>query len=127
MSFTLAPITNMRRFDDSFRALFLAKRLIDRWALIGEELRTVLGNVQTVFQTNSELAVDDNCGLVAKAHAGLDRRFVPAHEVRPLMAVETYAMAGAVRQTGSLVIRTKARIGDHLARLVKRWTPRRAR
>src|SRR5437660_10791759 len=68
------PIINMRRFADPLRALLLAKRFIDRWALIGKELRAALGNVQTVFQTNSELAVDDNRRFVAKAHAGLDRR-----------------------------------------------------
>src|SRR5229473_3043058 len=94
------------------RTNYSPERLINRWALVREKLRTILSNIQTVFQANSELAIDDNCRFVAKAHARLDRRLVPAHEVRPLMTVEADAVSGAVRQPGRLVIRTKARVGD---------------
>src|SRR6267142_342628 len=80
----------------------LTKRLINRRALIGEKLRPVRGNVQTIFQTNSKLAIDHDRRFVAKAHARLNRCLVAAHEVRPLVAVEPYAVAGAMRQSRSL-------------------------
>ena len=92
------------------------KRLIDRRALIGEELWPVRGNVQTIFQTDSELAIDYDRWFVAKTHARLNRCLVATHKVRPFMAVEPDAVAGAMRQPRSFVVGTKACVGKDLAR-----------
>src|SRR5205823_3385064 len=93
-----------------------AKRLVDRRALLSEKLWTIFGNVQTIFQANSKLTIDCNRRFIAEAHAWLNRRLVPAHEVCPLVTVETDAVTGAMRQAGNIVVGTKARIGDHFAR-----------
>src|SRR5262249_48057085 len=39
-----------------------------------------------------------------------------AHEVRPLVAVETDAVSGAMREAGHFIVGTEAGVGDHLAR-----------
>src|SRR5712691_11905137 len=93
-----------------------SKRLIDRGTLIRKELWTRFSDVQAVLQTNSELAIDDNRGLIAEAHAWLDRGLVAAHEVGPFMSIESDAVTRAVRQSRSFVVGTKARVGDHFAR-----------
>src|SRR4029077_5091890 len=88
---------------DSTQLTDLAKRLVYRRALIGEKLRTSAGNVETVFQTNAELAIDYDRWFVAKAHTRLDEGLVAAHEVRPFMAVEPDAVAGAMRKPRGFV------------------------
>src|SRR3954469_13195748 len=90
--------------------------LIDRRTLLGEEFWSLLSYIQTVFQTNSELAIDHDRWFVAKAHARLNRSFVSAHKVRPFVAVQTDAVTRAVRQTRHFIIGSEARVGDHFAR-----------
>src|SRR5581483_5991444 len=93
-----------------------AEGLINRGALRGEHLRAAFGDVEAVFQTDTEFAVDGDHRLVAEAHSGLDAGLVAAHEVGPFVSVESDAVAGAVRQARHLVIRAEAGVGDHLAR-----------
>src|SRR5436190_6696043 len=89
---------------------------VDGRTWLGEKLRSALGDVQTVFKSNTELAVNGDHRLVTKAHAGLQRRLVAANEVRPFVAVETDAVAGTVGKTWHFVVRTETRVGDHFAR-----------
>src|SRR6266487_574162 len=89
---------------------------VDGRTWLSEKLRAVLGDVQTVFESNTELAVDGDHRLVAEAHAGLQRRLVAANEVRPFVAVETDAVAGTVGKTWHFVVRAETRVGDHFAR-----------
>src|SRR5262245_29920717 len=69
------------------RRLAFRKRLVDRGARLGEELRAALGDVQAILQANAELAVDGDHRLVAEAHAWCELGLVAAHEVRPFVAV----------------------------------------
>src|SRR5262245_25721707 len=94
----------------------LRERPVDRGTRLREELRAIVGDVQTVLEADAELAVDRDHRLVAEAHAGRERGRVALHEVRPLMDVEADAVAGAVRQPRHLVAGTEARVGDHLPR-----------
>ena len=57
-----------------------------------EELRAGVRHIQAIFEADAELAVDRDHRLVAEAHAGRERRFVAAHEVGPLVAVEANAV-----------------------------------
>jgi hypothetical protein len=93
-----------------------AKRLINRRALLGEELRSTLSNVETVFEADAELAIDNDCRFVAKAHTGLNQSLVTTHKVCPFMSIEADAVARAMRQAGRLVVRTETRVGDYFAR-----------
>src|SRR5215207_6638657 len=88
-----------------------AERLVDRHTLRREEAGALLGDVETVFQADAELAIDGDHRLVAEAHSRRDRRGVAADEVGPLVAVEPDAMAGAVRQSRHPVVRAEAGIG----------------
>src|SRR5229473_607905 len=92
------------------------ERLINRRALIGEELRAAGGNVKTILQTNAELAIDHDRWFVAKAHARLNRCLVATHKVRPFVPVEPDAVTRAMRQPRSFVVGTKACVGNDLAR-----------
>src|SRR5437660_687112 len=83
---------------------------------MSEEFRTLISDVEAVFETNAELAVDDDRRLVAEAHPGLNWSLVAAHKVGPFVTVETNAVARAMRQAGHFVVRTKAGIRDHFAR-----------
>src|SRR5260370_6074816 len=91
------------------------ERLVNRRALIGEKLWPVRGDVQTIFQTNSELAVNDDRWFVAKTHARLNRRLVATHKVRPFVPLEPDAVTRAIRQPRRLVVATKACVGNDLA------------
>src|SRR5260370_14287030 len=93
-----------------------SKWLINRRALIRKKFRTAVSDVETIFQTNSKFAIDHDRGFITEAHAGLNRRFVATHKIRPFVAIEPDAMAGAMRQPRYLVIRTEPGIGDHFAR-----------
>src|SRR5262245_61157343 len=84
------------------------KRLVDRRARLTEELRAALSDVEAVLEADAELAVDGDHRLVAEAHARLQRRLVAAHEVRPLVAIETDTVAGPVGKTRHLVVGTEA-------------------
>src|SRR6187401_2326368 len=66
----------------------LSERLIDRDALLRKEMRTVLVEVDAVFETNAELAGNRNHRLVAEAHARRQGRRVALREIRPLVTVE---------------------------------------
>src|SRR6185437_1817279 len=92
------------------------ERLVDRGTLVSEKLRAFVSDVQTVFKSNSELAIDDDGGFIAKAHAGLNRGLVTTHEVGPLVAIQTDAVSGAMRQTRNFVVRPEARICDYFTR-----------
>ena len=83
---------------------------------MSEEFRTLISDVEAVFETNAELAVDDDRRLVTEAHAWLNWSLVAAHEVGPFVAVEADAMTGAMGQAGHFVVRTKAGVSDHFAR-----------
>src|SRR5437879_12569275 len=93
----------------------LSKGLIDGRALFGKHARAVFGDVEAVFQANAKLAVDDDGGLTAEAHAGFDPGLVALHEVGPFVAVQPDAVAGAMRQAGRLIARSDAGVGDHFA------------
>src|SRR5207244_6126387 len=99
-------------------------RLVKRRALAGKKLWTAVSDVKTVFQTDAELAIDHDRRFVAKAHARLNRRLIAAHEISPLVTVEADPVAGAMRQSRSLVIGSKAGIGQHLARGCIDWVAR---
>src|SRR6185369_17469411 len=73
------------------------KRFVDRGALLGEKLRPIGCDVQTVFEANTEFTIDHNRRLITKTHTGLNRRLVAAHEVGPFMTIETNPVTGAVR------------------------------
>src|SRR6185312_14449484 len=88
----------------------------DTFRLWREHPRSVLRDVQTILEPDAELAIDGDRRLVAEAHAGLDPGRVALHEVRPLVAIESDPVAGAVRQAGHLVTRAEAGAGDHLPR-----------
>ena len=96
--------------------LVLAKGFIDRRTLIREKPGTILSYVQTVFQTNSKLAINHDRRFVAKAHSRLNRRFVAAYKVGPFVPIESDAVPGAMWEARHFVIRTKACVSDHLAR-----------
>ena len=96
---------------------FLPKGIVDRWALWREEAWAVFGDVQTIFQAYAELAVDCDHRFVAETHAGGDLCFVAAYEIGPLVAVEPYSVAGAVRQAGEvekIVMETLPRINSRI-------------
>src|SRR5262249_46525325 len=65
--------------QDKERPHGLSEWLVDRGALLAEELRTAFGHVEAVLQTHAEFAVDGDHRLIAEAHAGRERRLVAAH------------------------------------------------
>src|SRR5438445_300470 len=81
---------------------------------------------KTIFQTNSELAINHDRWFVAKTHTGLNGRLVAAHEVSPLVPVETDAVARAMRQTRRFVIGSKAGVGQNFSRRIIDCFTRRA-
>ena len=91
-------------------------RLFDRRTLWREHLRPCVGDVQTVLETNPELAIDHDRRLVAEAHSRLNLGRIPTDEIRPFVAVETDTMPGAMRKTWNLVVGTKPRAGDDFSR-----------
>src|SRR5689334_17018487 len=93
----------------------LSKGLIDGRALFGKHARAVFGDVETVFEANTKLAVDDDGGLIAETHARLDFGLVAFHEVGPFVPVQADAVAGAMRQAGRLIARSEADVGDDFA------------
>ena len=98
------------------KSRFSSERPVDGRAGLGEELCPVLGDMHVVFEPNPELARDDDHGLVGEAHAGLHERFVPAHEVDPLVAFQADAVACPVRQPRHFVIWSESGLDDDLAR-----------
>src|SRR5436190_7898153 len=68
-------------------ACSLRKGSFDAGRLLGEEVRSVLADVEAILEAAAELSVDDNCRLVAEAHAWLDLGRVAAHDVGPLVSV----------------------------------------
>ena len=78
-----------------------------------------------IFQADTELVRQNDHRLVGKAHAGRQGGAFAAHQVGSLVDRQADAMAGPVRQSGKLVIRTQAGLGenrpggiiDHLAGL----------
>src|SRR5215212_10354917 len=94
----------------------MLKGFVDRGALLREKLWTILSDVQAVFQTNSKLTVDHDRRFITETHARLNRRLVAAHEVCPLVPVETNAVSSAMWQAGDFVIRAKPCIRDHFSR-----------
>src|SRR5579862_6217751 len=68
-----------------------------------KELRAVRRHVPAVLQTYAEFSGNVNARLVREAHAKLERRCVPMHQIGGLMAVEADAVAGAMRQPRELV------------------------
>src|SRR5438132_11893534 len=94
----------------------LPERLIDGRALPAEGARAVFGDIQAIFQTHAEFAIDGDGGLVAETHAGFQLRLVAAYQVGPFMAVQPDAVAGPVGQPRNLVARTESEIGDDPAR-----------
>src|SRR5215831_15786850 len=91
------------------------ERPVDRLALPREEHRALLGDVKTILEADPELAVDRDRRLVAETHPGLEPRGVAPHEVRPLVAVEADAVAGAVREARQFVAWAEAGLGDQTA------------
>src|SRR5687768_6515901 len=93
-----------------------AERLVNGDALLGEELGSLIGHVEAIFQPNSELAVDRHGGLVAETHAASERRLVAEDEIGPLMTLETDTVTRAMGQSGHLVSGPEAGVHDDLAR-----------
>src|SRR5438093_8773548 len=98
------------------KAKFLSKRLVNRRTLVRKKPGPAFGNVKAVFESNPELTINYDRWFVAKAHARLNRRLVPAHEVSPFMTIESDAVARAMRQSRDLVVGAKTGVGDHFAR-----------
>src|SRR5205807_6648227 len=83
---------------------------------MSEEFRTIISDVEAVFEANAELAVDDDRRLVTEAHPGLNWSLVAAHKVGPFVPVEADPVARAMGQSRNFVVRTKAGVGDYFAR-----------
>src|SRR5882672_10250963 len=88
---------------------------IDRRTLWREESWPLLGDVEAVFQPDAEFAVDRDHRFVAEAHAGGEQRRIALHEIGPLVPVHSDPVARAVGETGHLVARAKAGVGNDLA------------
>ena len=71
--------------------------------------------MHAVLEPDAELAVDRDGWLVAEAHAGLDARGITAHEVRPLVPIQSDAVARAVGQARHFVVRAESRGRNDLA------------
>src|SRR5262245_51772087 len=93
-----------------------SNRLLYRLTLLGKKLRPAVGDVQTILEPNTELAVAHDRRFVTEAHSGLNRRLVPPHEVCPLVPVQADSVPRAVRKPGNLVVGTVAGVGDHRSR-----------
>src|SRR5262249_37139680 len=105
-------------------------RPVNRLTRLREEVSALLVDVHVVLEPDAELAGYGDHRLVAETHAGLDRRRVGFHEVRPLVVVEADAVAGPVGQAWKFVSGPEAGVGDHLAcgrvdRLARRANPHR--
>src|SRR6202011_569481 len=87
--------------------------MFEAWALRGEHLAAVCGDVPVVFEADAELAGDVDAGFVGEAHAGGERCGVAADEVGPLVAVHADAVAQAVGEV--FVVGTVAGGGDDVA------------
>src|SRR5262245_25149065 len=81
-----------------------AERLIDRNALFAKQFGSFFSNVETIFQSNAELAINRDHRFVAETHTRLKPGLVAAHEVGPLVPVQTYAVARAMRQPRNFII-----------------------
>ena len=66
-------------------------------ARLREPHRSVFGDVEMIFQTHTELAVDADHRLVRETHAGCQRRTVFLHEVCPLVHIKSDTVARSVR------------------------------
>src|SRR5947209_243362 len=86
--------------------------MLERWALRGEQLGAILGDMHVVFKPDTELATNVDAGLIAERHVGRKDGRVAAHEVRPLMAVHAHSVTDAVGEV--LVIGTVASVSDDL-------------
>src|SRR5262245_19453724 len=93
-----------------------AEGLINRGALSGKHLRPFFSDVETVFQADAELAINRDHRLVAETHSRLKPDLVAAHEICPLVPVQSDAVASAMRQPRNFVIGAEARVGNHFAR-----------
>src|SRR5919112_4655010 len=89
---------------------------VDRPALPGEELRSLLRDVEAVLQPDAEFPVDRDGRLVAEAHSRREPGSVALDEIGPLVAVHPDPVSGPVRQSGHPVAWPEARGGDHGAR-----------
>src|SRR5215472_15092622 len=94
--------------------LALGERLFQALVLSGKQLAAILRQVPVVFEADSKLAADVNPGLVAEAHVRFELGLVPADKISPLVAIHANAVAEPVRE--EFVVRSVARVGDHLAR-----------
>src|SRR5690242_6184933 len=93
-----------------------SKRLVNRRALLAEKLCALLTDVETILESYPKLAVNHDRRFVAETHSDLNWSLVTAHKVGPFVSIQADAVARAMRQSGSFVIRTEARVSDHLAR-----------
>src|SRR6185295_820177 len=100
----------------SVRIIVVLKRLINRLALLGEKLWTVFGDVQTVLEPDTKLTIDHDGWLVAKTHPRLNRRLIPANEVRPFVTIHSNPMTSSMRETGHFVIRPEACVNNYFSR-----------
>src|SRR5262245_65924164 len=86
-----------------------AEGLINRGTLFGKHLRPFFSDVETIFQADAELAINRDHRLVAETHSRLKPDLVAAHEVCPLVPVQSYAVVSAMRQRRSSLIGAAAR------------------
>jgi len=87
--------------------------VFERWALRGEHLAAVFGDVPVIFEADAELAGDVDAGLVGETHTCGEGRCVATDEVGPFVAVHADAVAYAVGEV--LVVWAVASGGDEIA------------
>ena len=74
-----------------------SKWLVNRLTLLGEKLRPILSNVQTIFEPDPKLSINHYCWLITETHSWLNRRLVTPNEVCPLMTIQADPMSGSMR------------------------------
>src|SRR5215475_14708299 len=93
----------------------LAERLVERRTLLSKKLRTVFGDIKTIFETYPKFSVDYNRWFIAETHTRLNGRLVAADEVRPFVSVQTDAVTSPMGQPRDFVIRSEPCISDHFS------------
>src|SRR5271166_3486661 len=74
------------------------ERILQRRALQREQFRAALRDVHVIFEPNPKLATNVYAGLIAERHIRRQWSGVPAHQVRPLVAVHAHAVSHAMRE-----------------------------
>ena len=90
------------------------ERAFERRGLAGQQFGSILGYHHDVFASDAELARNVDTRLITECHSRFKPGLIPTHQVSPFVAIHPDAVPYSVSEV--LVVRSKPRIGDHLAR-----------